>query len=293
VPATEAEAGAHALHGDLHLRFAVDEGGRTTLVESRRTPPMHLQRLLYLDARHPALAQAALLNTTAGLFSGDRLDLEVRMEAGAAVALTTPAMTRAYAMPEGHAEVTTHLSVAWGAHLELLPEPLLLCRDADLVQRTVVDVIPGASVALGEVVALGRRAHGEAHAYRRLEQRTVLRRAGQTILADGLLLTPPLHPDAPGVLGDHAAYGSLYLLPGESDSHELLAETRALLATAPAVLSGASLLPASAGVTVRALGPAPNAVQRLFRSIVDAFRGRCCLEGRPAQPSAEQAAITV
>src|SRR3712207_8876371 len=42
------------------------ESKRTVLASAERSPPWHIQRLLHLDRAHPALAEAVLLNTTAG-----------------------------------------------------------------------------------------------------------------------------------------------------------------------------------------------------------------------------------
>jgi urease accessory protein len=292
---------ARSLRGRLSLRFA-DDGRRTVLAHAERSPPWHVQRLLYLDPAWPALAGVALLNQTAGLFAGDRLDLAVTVEGGAAVSLSTPTVTRAYAMPEGDASVTTCLTVSSGGYLEYLPEPTLLCRDAALVQTLALDAEPGAAVALGEVLAFGRAAHGERHAYRSLTQRIELRRGGETVLAEALRLTREDAPDVPGMLGPFAAYGSLHLLPREGDPAALLARTRAALevqtgASAgasrlpggrhqregtgqhghPGVLAGASLLPGGAGVAVRVLGEAAHAVQTVLRAVVLDFRA--CLAG--------------
>ena len=266
---------ARSLHGRLSLRFA-REGGRTVLGDAERSPPWHIQRLLHLNRAHPALAEGVLLNTTAGLFAGDRLHLAVDVAGGAQVALTTPTVTRAYAMPEGDAESTTRLTVAAGGYLEYLPAPTLLCHDADLRQRLDLDTEAGAVAAVGEVLAFGRTAHGEGHDYRALHQRTELRCAGEIVLAEALALTPGESPDGPGLLGPYRAYGSLNLLCSALDADALLAETRLLLAGRANLRGGASLLWGQAGVAIRVLGPAPHAVHAMLRAITERFRARCC-----------------
>jgi len=266
---------ARSVQGRLQLRFAL-ERGRTVLACCERTAPFHLQRLLYLEAHYPALARATVLNGTAGLFAGDRLELAVEVGAGAAASLTTPTMTRVFGMREGHARVRTRLTVAAGGYLEYLPEPTLLCRAAALHQRTALDLEPGARAALGEVFAFGRRAHGERHAYRSLDQQQEIHVAGDLVLCERLHLTPDRSPDAVGMLGDYAAYGSLQLLNPGGDSERLLAATRTVLAGDPHLYAAASLLSNGQGVVVRALGEAPSAVQRVLTSLVHAFRRRTC-----------------
>lgn len=273
--AQDAEAiDARSLRGTLSLTFVRDRG-RTVVRGMHHTPPLHLQRLLYLDRERPALARATLLNGTAGLFAGDRLCLEIRAGAGAAVELTTPTMTRAFGMRDGHAEVITRLTAAVGSYLEYLPEPVILCRDAALHQRTDLEAEAGAIVAVGEVLSFGRGARGERHAYRELRQRTEVCYDGRPVLVEGLYLTSDHPPTAPGVLGPYQAYGTLQLLAGAGQSERLLPMVRDVLATRPDIPAGASLLATGAGVAVRVLGDAPSAVQSLLRTVVTMFRS-CC-----------------
>ena len=262
---------ARSLQGHLRLCLAND-GQRTVLAQAVRTPPFHVQRLLYLDPQHPALAHVTLVNTTAGLFEGDRLALDAHVGAGAAATLTTPTMTRVFGMRDGHAAVAVSLAVAAGGYLEYLPDATILCRAADLRQRLVLDAAPDARVAIGDVLAFGRWAHGERHAYRALQQRTELRYAGTPVVAEALMLAPEQFPDAVGVLGRYAAYGALHLLGGDSEA--ILAHVRALLERQPQVWAGSSLLPGGTGVAVRALSDTPHALHRVLRLIAAEFRHR-------------------
>src|SRR5690606_40201659 len=50
-------------------------------------------------------------NATAGLFAGDALELRIRVLPGASVAVTTPAASYAFTMPEGEASVRTRIEV--------------------------------------------------------------------------------------------------------------------------------------------------------------------------------------
>lgn len=268
------DTAARALQGALRVHFALRED-KTRLVEASRTPPLQVQRLLPVDPAAPRLAGALLQNGTAGLFAGDRLRIAIEVEAGAAVAIGTPAMTRAFAMPDGGAEVETRLHVSAGAFLEYLPEPTLLCAGADLCQRLRLEAAPGAWAAAGEVIAFGRIAHGERHAYRRFEQRVEIWSAGQPALVERLLLSPEQHGAGLGALGDAAAYGSLSLLCPPTRADELLAQVRALLEPRTGVWGGASLLHAGAGVAVRLLGESATDAQALARAVALLCRGLC------------------
>ena len=269
------ELGARSIRGSLDLLFS-GGGGRTVLRAAVRTPPLHVQRLLYLDREHPALAQAVLINTTAGLFAGDQLGVRVRLAEGAAATLTSPTMTRVFGTPDGCAEVSTVISVGAGCYLEFLPEATLLCRDARLLQRMELDADAEAAVALGEVLLFGRRAHGELHAYAALQQRTRIRRGGAPLISEGLSLAPSQCPTALGILGDFAAYGTLQVLVPDAGGRSFLADIRALLTSDEHVWAAASLLADGKSVGVRALGHAAHPIQRLLRVAIEEFRRRYC-----------------
>jgi urease accessory protein len=240
------------------------------LRRAERKPPFHLQRLLTLDAARPRLAHATVLNTTAGIFAGDRLRLEVQVAPGAAAAIGTSAAGRAFGMPDGHGEVETRIEVEAGGYLEYLPRPLILCRDTALRQRTVLEVVEGGRLAWGEVIAFGREAHGERHAYRELQSRLELWVAGRLVLAEALRLDGGSEATAPGMLGNFAAAGVLLLACPEEEAAVLLTQVRQRLAAEPA--AGASLLHGVSGIAVRLLGGSAHAVYEVLHALCLAFR---------------------
>jgi urease accessory protein len=263
---------SRALTGNLRLRFAPSDG-RTVITEAKRTPPLHVQRALYLDPAWPGLARVALLNSTAGLFAGDRLATGLCVDEGAAVEVITPQMARAFAMPSGHAEVSTTISVAHGGYLEYLPEPLLLCRDAAVHTVLSVDIAGGAVAAVGEVVAFGRVARGELYAFRELISRVTVACGGESVLVERLAVEPE-STDVTALFGGYAAYGSLYLLG--YGVLQMLGSVRERLAASPGLLGGASTLQGGAGVVVRVLGLAPASVQASLRAMIGEFRNASC-----------------
>jgi urease accessory protein len=273
---------ARSLHGRLRLRFAT-HGARTFVTGVERSPPYHLQRLLYLDACRPDLAQAVVLNSTAGLFAGDRLELDIEVQSLAAVEIATPASTRIFGMDDGYAETRTSISVESGGYLEYVPRSIILCRDAELRVSTSVYVRRGGMAAIGEVVAFGRAAAGERHCYRRLDLRAELHYDGHLTLAEALYVAPEDDPDAAGALGDAAAHGALHLLGVDSDIEQLIAHVRGIIDEQCHVVGGVSTLPFGGGVAVRLLGNRPHAVYEALRSVALEFR-RSLNVHRAAEP---------
>ena len=261
-----------SLAGSLALRAVVDGSGITRLVEIERHTPLQVQRPLYLDAEHRALATVHVLNSTAGLFAGDQLRLAIDVMDGAALSVRTPAMTRVYAMPEGGVATSdVVLRVRAGGYLEYLPAPTLMCRDAALREKTRIDIDSEAHAAVGEVWAFGRVAYGELHAYRELNVRTELRRGGTLVLADALVLEPA--EEAPeATVGRYAAYGTLTLAGPRIDAAFLASMRRQLDHGSRQILAGASMLSRDGGVGVRVLGTSANSVHTTLEGLISELR---------------------
>jgi urease accessory protein len=150
--------------GHLHIEAATRADGRTTLARRSVRAPFHLGKP-YWDGR---VLQMRIINATAGILAGDRLELGMRIAPGAALLAITPAATRAYVMRRGAAECRQTFTVDPGAWLECAPEPLFPHRDSDYMQSTRLEVAGGGAAYFVEALAPGRTGKGEAWAWRRL-----------------------------------------------------------------------------------------------------------------------------
>lgn len=147
--------------------------------------------------------EAVFLNTAGGLTSGDRLGFAMSVGAGAALTATTQTAERAYLAPDGPARLAIRAEVAAGAVLDWLPQETILFQGSDLSRETQIDLGPGASCLLVEIVTLGRRAMGEVVTKAHLADRRTVTAQGQPLHIEALRLTPESLRDAssPAVLG--------------------------------------------------------------------------------------------
>ena len=150
--------------GHLHIVCSADERGRSYLSAQSFRAPIHLSKP-HLDA---GVLVVNVVNPTAGLLAGDRIDCRVAVERGAALSLTTPGASRAHRMKQGHAAVTQEMRVATGAWLECWPELFIPQSGARYRQATRIDVEEGGEVLFFESLAPGRVASGEAFAFTEL-----------------------------------------------------------------------------------------------------------------------------
>jgi urease accessory protein len=146
--------------GHLSLRAAARADGRTVLAGQSFRAPYHISKP-YWDADVRALL-VQVVNPTAGILSGDRLESAIAVEKDAALLVTTPSASRVFKMRSGSAECRQRFRVAAGGWLEVLPEPLVPHRGCTYRQRTEIAVEPGGGLFFADLLMPGRVAHGEA-----------------------------------------------------------------------------------------------------------------------------------
>lgn len=173
-----------ALGGHLRLRAQARGDGVTALVEQSFRAPFHLSKSYWDEASRSLLVQ--VVNPTAGILAGDRLESSITVGSGAALLLTTPSATRVFQMLSGRAHARQVLQVEAGGWLEVLPEPLVPHRGSDFHQETQLDVAPGGGALYADLLQSGRVAHGEAWLWERLVLELSVRRGGVLVLRERL-----------------------------------------------------------------------------------------------------------
>jgi urease accessory protein len=168
--------------GHLHLEAALRDDGRTALARQSFRAPFHISKP-YWDGQ---VLQVQVVNPTAGILAGDKLELAVRVKSGATLLVTTPAATRAFMMRSGAAECRQLFTVEAGGWLEYAPEPLCPHRHSDYVQTTRVELADGAEAFYVDTLAPGRVGRGETWAWRRLGIALDVTLAGEPVLRERL-----------------------------------------------------------------------------------------------------------
>jgi urease accessory protein len=133
-----------------------------------------------------------LNNVSGGVLAGDRLALDVEVQAGAAAQITTTGATRLYRHRAGaeDSEQHTRFSVADGALLEYLPDPVIPYAGSRHVQRTEIRLGRGSTLFWWEVLAPGRLAAGERFAFERLRVQAEVYAGSRPVLREDYLLQP-------------------------------------------------------------------------------------------------------
>jgi urease accessory protein len=250
-------SGAVGKTGFLHLGF--ERRGDTTILADldRRTPYM-AQRVLYPDPAMPDLAWLFMITTSGCVLQGDRLALDVTLGPGARAHLTTQSATKVHSMDANFALQTQSISLADGAYLEFLPEPLIPHRRARFLSETRITVAPTATLLYGEIVQAGRKHHhpDECFGLTLLSLAVGAERPdGKTLFTEKLVIEPARRPlRQTGVMDSFDVFGNVVLLAPKDAADRVHARVDADVDAANGVAFGACHLPSDAGLIFKVLG---------------------------------------
>jgi urease accessory protein len=207
--------------GHLHLRAAVRASDRTIIAAQSFRAPFHVSKPYWDPDSRVLLAQ--VVNPTAGILEGDTLESEVRVDAAAALLVTTPSASRVFRMQSGQATCRQQFSVAGDGWLEVMPEPLVPHRGSRYLQSTTIEVSAGGGIYFVDQLMPGRLGHGDAWQWDRLALDLTVRRAGELILRERLDQSGPELKALAALngAGDQACFANAVLM-APAASHDTL-----------------------------------------------------------------------
>ncbi len=197
-----------------------------------------------LKARFPrpapgGFAIAVPINSSGGIAPGDRLQISVRLAAGATATIAGQAAERFYRAAPGSppAHLRHSLLLAPGAALEWLPQEAILFDGTALDRALSIELAADASLLVVEAILFGRLAMGEEVRSALFRDRVSVHRAGKLIFEDRLRLAGAVAEllDRPAIAGGARAVATILKVGGTCDLDAL----RAALAL-PGIEAGVS-----------------------------------------------------
>jgi urease accessory protein len=254
-------AGRPGKLGLMELSFE-QQGDRTRMVHHYYRSPLQMFQPMYYDPHRPDMPVIVLLQNGGGMLQGDRYRIDIECGPGAAAHITTQSAGKLYKCEENFITQVVDIVARADSLVEFLPDMTIPYRDSRFFQHIGLQLDPTATVILGDVLAPGRTAHGEHHAYTLFHaQLEAFDLDGKLLAADRIALEPQRHSTKSlAMLGDFDALGMLYIFSRRVPPAELAVTVRAALDEDDHTLSGVSELPNGAGISVRILGATAYAV---------------------------------
>ena len=203
---------ANRAHGCVSLTLAAS---------SRGTRPTTTREEGSLRVRFPAAcagaSEAVLVNTAGGIAGGDRFAVQLALEAGAALMVTTAAAEKIYRSLGPDARFDVAAKIADGAALTWLPQETILFDRARLARTVDISLAPTARLTFAETVVFGRAAMGEAVQEGSFSDRWRIRRGGRLVFAENFRLDGAIAQRLAeaAVANRQAAVATLLLVPGD------------------------------------------------------------------------------
>jgi urease accessory protein len=270
-PSNQADAApASGWASKLDLRYASTQGRCSGHSEHRGA----LRVLAALYPEGPGVCHHVLVHPPGGLVGGDRIDINLQLEAQAHALVTTPGATRFYRSLGQAAVQQVQAHVHAGARLEWLPLETLAYDSCLAENRAMFTLQPGAEMMGWDMLALGLPAAGkplrQGHIVQHLELPGVWLERGRLAATDEALL------HSPGGLRGHSAMGTLFFAAGSpiaATRRDALLEAARHLARAhqDLLVSGATS-PRSQVVVLRVLGKRIEPITTLLRAVWSAWR---------------------
>jgi len=249
----------------LGLTFARAPSGETYLKRQYARFPFHVTQPFQLAGGVPGEATVILQALGAGLVRGDRIEMDITVEAGAKAHLTTQGSTIAHAMPDGRAEQGARVVVGEGASLHYLPRPMILFADAAVTTRLEITVHESAQVLWCDGY-LTHDTEKNGGRFTGLDAETMLCRDTGELLALDRFVLDGATPDAPGVMAGfpvHAGFGC----HGYRGPAEIAERLVSAMADDDTIYSGVSTLPDEQGLFGRILARDGVALRRAMSTV--------------------------
>jgi urease accessory protein len=257
--------------GRLDVHYTAD--GPRTVGRDRHVGPLRVLQSLYPEG--PAVCHHVLVHPPGGIVGGDRLEIDLRLDAGTQAVITTPGATCFYRSTGETATQSLRATLAPGSRLEWLPLETLVHSGAQAANRMVFDLRGDARVLGWDVLALGLPASDRPFEHGRHEQHLELPgvwlERGIVDAADRRLLESPVG------WGGHRVLATMLAAAGQA---QVPAVVNALLDAARAeadghplhATAGATALNGERGVVLRVLAPRVEPALQLLTRVWAAWR---------------------
>jgi urease accessory protein len=176
-------------------------------------------RVRFPNGQCQGALDAVIVNTAGGMTGGDRFAIDIKVDSGTALAVTTAAAEKIYRSLGPDTEIAIKLDVAPGGMLKWLPQETIVFDRVRLRRTIDVDLARDANLLLAEACVFGRSAMGEVVAEGCIFDRWRVRVDGTLVLAEALRLDEKIAQRLAqrAIAAESIAIASVIKIPGSDD----------------------------------------------------------------------------
>ncbi len=184
---------------------------------------------ILLPRIHSGPAEAVIVNTSGGVTGGDRLDLDVRVQEGGVLCVTSQAAEKVYRSSGGAGTIRNRVRLGARSVLDWLPQETILFDGSALSRKFTAELEADSRLLALETLFLGRRAMGESLGDVRLRDQWRIFRQGRLVYGDCVRLGEHLPRELGGRAGLDSAVALANLIHVAPDAGDRLGRARELL----------------------------------------------------------------
>ncbi len=239
------------------------KGKKTILKESYYEGAYKITRPVYLDQTGQACLY--IMNPGGGYIDGDTYHMEVELEEGAEILLTTQSSTKIYKTVKQPVLQSMEVHLGRGSLLEYFPDPVIAYQHARFKQDMVVRMEKRAAFICTDIFTPGWAPDGSLFRYDMIQSRMKVFVEERLALHDLLRLKPDDEIQGLGNMEGYTHLGSMVVIH-ESLDQGSVDEFHELLSPFSGIRVGISLLGVP-GVVIRVMGHRTQEIEAAF--------GRC------------------
>ncbi|MBG9733078.1 urease accessory protein UreD [Paenibacillus alvei] len=205
-----------------------------------------------------------ILNPGGGYLDGDRYLMQISLEEGARITLTTQAATKIYKTPKKPAYQEVEIRLKKGSYLEYITDPIIGYEHARYKQKTVIWMEKGANLLYSEIVTSGWSPDGRQFSYDLLQFMNEIYLDGVLAVHDHIKLNPAAHRmTSLGFMEGYSHLGSMMMISEQVDQDFLDRLYLEIDGKSEDCRIGLSLLPVS-GLMARVLANSTQTIEAIF-----------------------------
>jgi Urease accessory protein UreH len=234
---------------------------------------LKLMRPQYLD--ESGQLTFFILNPGGGYVDGDRYTIDIKVQKGADLYLTTQSATKIYETPQDKVCQRTKITLEPDSSFIYIPDAVIPYENSIYEQSQEVHMSSDAFYFTSEILTPGWTLDGAGFYYKSLNISNHIYVDNKLAVADRLLFTPQdNHLSRTGMLEGYSHLGAVTIL-AKSITDEVINRLRESLASIPfSGRLGLSKLAVS-GLSMRALGNSTQEIERLIYACYDFARLAC------------------
>jgi urease accessory protein len=248
-----------------------DIDGKSILTERSHVGPLRLLKPLYPEG--DTVCNAVVVHPPGGIVAGDELDIDITVDSGAHLLVTTPGAQKWYRSLGPSARANTVIRVDAASSLEWIPQETIIFDRAQVLQTLSIHINNAARFFGWEILCLGRTTRNERFTQGSFRQHIQITRDDTPIWCENTLLRgdDPLLTSPLG-LGGMPVIATAWIVypPKLSDAEAaLVATVRAALAEGA---TSAASNPVAGLIAIKVVGDSTETVRHFLTQVWSRIR---------------------